>query len=55
VLLHPLTNPQIAVLVMLDEPGGYMKFGGQIAAPVVSKIIEKHIKIYERSTSIYSR
>ncbi|MBR2742665.1 MAG: PASTA domain-containing protein [Clostridia bacterium] len=39
----PANDPKIAVLVLLDEPGGPKKFGGQIAAPVVSKIIEESL------------
>lgn len=34
----PANDPQIAVLVLLDEPMGPVKFGGQIAAPVVRRI-----------------
>lgn len=35
----PANDPQIAVLVVIDEPGGYSHFGGQIASPVVKSII----------------
>jgi len=40
----PANDPKIAVLVLLDEPGGNKKFGGQIAAPVVSKVIEESLE-----------
>ncbi|MBQ1334509.1 MAG: PASTA domain-containing protein [Clostridia bacterium] len=39
----PANDPKIAVLVLLDEPGGPKVYGGQIAAPVVSKIIEESL------------
>jgi len=35
----PADDPQVAVLVMLDEPNGPIKFGGVIAAPVVGRIM----------------
>lgn len=35
----PADNPQVAVLITIDEPVG-MYYGGQIAAPVVSEIFE---------------
>lgn len=35
----PMDDPQIAVLVMIDEPQGYLHQGGQIAAPVVGRIM----------------
>lgn len=36
----PADNPQIAVLVMLDEPNGGAYYGGVIAAPVARNIFE---------------
>ena len=38
--IAPCDDPQIAVLVLLDEPTGFLKQGGQIAAPVVGRIFE---------------
>lgn len=35
----PANDPKIAVLVVIDEPGGYSYFGGQIASPVVKSIV----------------
>ena len=35
----PADDPQVAVLITIDEPVG-MYYGGQIAAPVVSDILE---------------
>jgi len=37
----PADDPQVAVLVLLDEPMGPVKFGGQIAAPVVRRIMSE--------------
>lgn len=35
----PMDDPQIAVLIMIDEPTGALTQGGQIAAPVVGRIM----------------
>jgi stage V sporulation protein D (sporulation-specific penicillin-binding protein) len=37
--IAPCDNPKYAVLVILDEPTGYLYQGGQIAAPVVGRIM----------------
>lgn len=39
--IAPCYDPQIAVLVLLDEPTGYLHQGGQIAAPVVGRIMSE--------------
>ncbi len=40
----PANDPQIAVLVVIDEPGGFSYFGGQIASPVVKSIISDTLR-----------
>lgn len=40
----PAYDPQIAVLVILDEPKNYKQGGGAIAAPMVGKIMEDCLK-----------
>jgi stage V sporulation protein D (sporulation-specific penicillin-binding protein) len=40
----PANDPQIAVLVVIDEPGGFSHFGGQIASPVVKSIISDTLR-----------
>lgn len=37
----PCDDPQVAVLVLLDEPTGKLYQGGQIAAPVVGKVMSE--------------
>lgn len=37
----PADDPQVAVLVLLDEPMSQVKFGGQIAAPVIRRILSE--------------
>jgi stage V sporulation protein D (sporulation-specific penicillin-binding protein) len=36
----PADDPQIAILVLLDQPHSFSNFGGQIAAPLVADILE---------------
>lgn len=40
----PANDPEIAVLVVIDEPGGFSHFGGQIASPVVKSIISDTLR-----------
>ncbi|MDB4742918.1 penicillin-binding protein 2 [Planctomicrobium sp.] len=40
----PAEKPRILVLVCVDEPRGSSQFGGTVAAPVASKILEKCLK-----------
>lgn len=50
----PADDPQIAVLVMLDEPMGGQYYGGTIAAPVVGKIMNdvlRYLNIEPRLTA----
>ncbi len=43
----PANDPEIACLVILDEPNGDFYFGGQIAAPVVHDILEDTLDYLE--------
>lgn len=40
VAVAPADDPQIAVLVILDEPKSYSSYGGTIAAPVVAGVLQ---------------
>lgn len=37
----PADNPEIAVLVLLDNPHSYSSYGGRLAAPVVASVISE--------------
>ncbi len=44
----PVEDPQVAILVVLDDPQG-VYYGGEIAAPIAGEILEKimrHLNIY---------
>ena len=37
--LAPVSDPRLVVAVMIDEPGGKVYYGGQVAAPVFAKVM----------------
>jgi stage V sporulation protein D (sporulation-specific penicillin-binding protein) len=37
----PADNPQVAVLVLLDDPQTAIRYGGTLSAPVAQKILEE--------------
>lgn len=43
----PLADPEFAICVIIDDPksGGY--YGGQVAAPVFSKVMSQALKVYK--------
>jgi stage V sporulation protein D (sporulation-specific penicillin-binding protein) len=49
----PADDPKIAVLIVIDEPQGYIHGGGAIAAPVAGAVIEQTLK-YMNIDPVYS-
>ncbi len=49
----PADDPKIAVLIVIDEPQGYVHGGGAIAAPVAGRVIEETLK-YMNIDPVYS-
>lgn len=43
--LAPISNPRIALVVVVNEPQGDQYYGGQVAAPVFSKIMKGALQI----------
>ena len=41
----PVTNPQVVAVVLIDEPGGDHYYGGEIAAPVFSRVVGGAMRI----------
>ncbi|MDE2401273.1 MAG: penicillin-binding protein 2 [Burkholderiales bacterium] len=39
--IAPINNPRIVVAVMVDEPGDGIYFGGDVAAPVFSQVVQQ--------------
>jgi cell division protein FtsI (penicillin-binding protein 3) len=42
--LAPIVNPRIIVAVMLDEPSNGKYFGGEVAAPVFSQVVQQTLR-----------
>ena len=43
--LAPVAQPRIVVAVMVDEPGKGVYFGGEVAAPVFSQIVQQTLRM----------
>ena len=43
--LAPVSNPRIVVAVMVDEPGKGVYFGGDVAAPVFSQVVQQTLRM----------
>jgi cell division protein FtsI (penicillin-binding protein 3) len=42
--MAPIHNPRIVVAVMVDEPNAGKYFGGDVAAPVFSDVVQKTLR-----------
>ena len=43
--LAPMSDPRLSVVVVIDEPGGDEYYGGAVAAPVFSDIVEGSLRM----------
>ena len=43
--LAPVVNPRIVVAVMVDEPGKGVYYGGEVAAPVFSQVVQQTLRM----------
>ncbi len=43
--LAPVNNPRIVVAVMVDEPGKGVYFGGDVAGPVFSQVVQQTLRM----------
>ncbi len=43
--LVPASRPRLAVVVMIDEPGGALYYGGDVAAPVFSAVMSGALRL----------
>ena len=41
----PLTNPELVLVVVIDDPKGREYYGGEVAAPVFSRIISQALRL----------
>ena len=40
-----MSDPRLSVVVVIDEPGGKAYYGGTVAAPVFSDIVEGSLRV----------
>ena len=43
--LAPMSDPRLSVVVVIDEPGGEAYYGGTVAAPVFSDVVEGSLRV----------
>ena len=43
--IAPASNPRLVMAVIIDEPQGGEHYGGQVAAPIFSKVIQGALRI----------
>jgi cell division protein FtsI (penicillin-binding protein 3) len=43
--LAPVSDPRLAVVVVIDEPGGDDYYGGQVAAPVFARVTSEALRL----------
>jgi len=44
--LAPVSHPRFVMVVMIDEPGGKEYYGGVVAAPTFSKVMQAALRLY---------
>ncbi|MDP3707747.1 MAG: penicillin-binding protein 2 [Polaromonas sp.] len=45
--MAPIDKPRVIVAVMIDEPGAGQYFGGQVAAPVFSEVVQQTLRMMD--------
>ena len=50
--LAPASNPRIVVAVMVDEPSNRVYYGGDVAAPVFSQVVQQTLRMLGVSPDI---
>jgi cell division protein FtsI (penicillin-binding protein 3) len=50
--IAPVDNPRIAAVVVIDEPAGNRYHGGQVAAPVFSRVVNDSLRILNVRPSV---
>ncbi len=53
--IAPIAKPRIVVAVMVDEPGGAKYYGGDVAAPVFSQVVQQTLRMLDVPTDLEVR
>lgn len=51
----PISNPELAVVVVINEPGGDLYHGGEIAAPVFSRVMQGALQVLNVEPDAHTR
>lgn len=43
--IAPISNPELAIVVVINEPGGDLYHGGEVAAPVFSRVMKGALRL----------
>ncbi len=43
--MAPISNPELVVVVVINDPGGDLYHGGEVAAPVFSRIMKGALRV----------
>jgi cell division protein FtsI (penicillin-binding protein 3) len=44
--MAPISDPRFVMVVMIDEPGGKVYYGGLVAAPTFAKVMQAALRLY---------
>jgi cell division protein FtsI (penicillin-binding protein 3) len=45
--MAPASNPRLVMVVMIDEPSAGEYYGGAVAAPIFSKVMQESLRILD--------
>jgi cell division protein FtsI (penicillin-binding protein 3) len=53
--IAPISNPDLVLVVVIDEPQGQEYYGGEVAAPVFSRIMGQALRLRQVAPDIPSK
>ena len=52
--MAPIDNPEVVVVVVINEPGGDLYHGGDVAAPVFSRVMKGTLQVLNVAPNSHS-
>ncbi|EAT10953.1 penicillin-binding protein 2 [Bermanella marisrubri] len=52
--IAPADNPRIATIIVVDEPAGREYYGGEVAAPVFSRVAQASLRLLNIAPNVFS-
>jgi len=53
--LAPSNNPRVATVIVIDEPAGREYYGGEVAAPVFSRVTQASLRMLNVEPTVFDR